>query len=244
MKKVLFYARALPMRAAAVAWRLFRLHLGLSMAIGWSKLVSLYTATEAAKLTAVGRYFPEYWLNRFAQPVPRPWAVAAAAFTILLLLTTGQAPAQNPPEPLTWLQLQRLAQPWHGTLTYLDYRSQQPVTLPTKLVGRASAAGQLTLDFIYQEPSGRQVTGADQVELSADGRTLTWDAVVLRINQNAVSPNQDWLLVLEGEGQDDGKACLVRKTVLLCAGQLSVNKEVRYARVPTFVTRNTYFFSK
>ncbi|WP_157807309.1 DoxX family protein [Hymenobacter chitinivorans] len=339
MKKVLFGAAALPTRAADVAWLLFRLHLGLSIALGagWSKLVGLYTATEAAKLTGTagaapdwfvqqvaglgftfpspylwatlavwgefggglllalglltrlnalqlafqffvvaflwyekpepvlgmyyqqllfwafvlaaalggGRYSLDYWLTRPARTTPA-WRPAATVALLAGLFLAAATPvqAQNPPEPVTWPQLQLLAQPWSGTLTYLDYRSQQSVTLPTKLSGRQSGARQLTLAFTYEEPNGQQVSGADTLELSADGQTVTWDGVALRVRQNTVLPDQSRQLVLEGEGQDNGKSCLIRKTLQLMARQVSVKKEISYGPGYAFITRNTYLFSK
>ncbi|SNC65856.1 Uncharacterized membrane protein YphA, DoxX/SURF4 family [Hymenobacter gelipurpurascens] len=87
MKKLLFFAPALPSRLMEAAWLLFRLHLGLSIAIGagWSKLVNLTTTQELAKLTTQGSALgpPDWFVQQvaqlgFTQPSPYFWAALAA----------------------------------------------------------------------------------------------------------------------------------------------------------------------
>lgn len=81
MKKLLFGACPLPSRLADAAWLLFRVHLGLSIAIGagWGKLGSLYTATEASRLTAATPAPPDWFVSQvaglgFTFPSPYVWA--------------------------------------------------------------------------------------------------------------------------------------------------------------------------
>lgn len=81
MKKLLFVANALPTRLADVVLLLFRLHVGLSIAIGagWGKLGSMYTATEASKLVGATPAPPDWFVQQvaglgFTQPSPYVWA--------------------------------------------------------------------------------------------------------------------------------------------------------------------------
>ncbi|GAB2780366.1 putative membrane protein YphA (DoxX/SURF4 family) [Hymenobacter luteus] len=84
MKKLLFGAAPLSSRAADVTWLLFRLHLGLSIAIGagWSKLVNLTTATEAEKMVGGAGSPPDWFVQQvadlgFTLPSAYFWAVLA-----------------------------------------------------------------------------------------------------------------------------------------------------------------------
>ncbi|HEX8428713.1 DoxX family protein [Hymenobacter sp.] len=87
MKKLLFVARPHSSRLADGAWLLFRLHLGLSIAVGagWAKLVNLTTAQETSKL-AVGAAPlgpPDWFVQQvanlgFSYPSPYLWAWLAA----------------------------------------------------------------------------------------------------------------------------------------------------------------------
>lgn len=79
----LFAAAPLPSRLADLAWLLFRLHVGLSIALGagWSKLMQLYTSTEAAKLAGGAATLgpPDWFVQQVANlgftfPSPYMWA--------------------------------------------------------------------------------------------------------------------------------------------------------------------------
>ncbi|SMC00502.1 DoxX family protein [Hymenobacter roseosalivarius DSM 11622] len=83
MKNLLFSATPLSSRLADVTWLLLRLHIGLSIAIGagWSKLVNMTTATEAAKLAGDSATLgpPDWFVQQvanlgFTYPSPYTWA--------------------------------------------------------------------------------------------------------------------------------------------------------------------------
>ena len=343
MKKLLFFARPFSSRLSDVAWLLFRLHLGLSIAIGagWSKLINLTTASEVSKLLAGPAALgpPDWFVQQVAQlgfvyPSPYMWAWLAAwgefaggllvavglftrwsglqlalqflviaflwyespepilgmyyqqllfwafvlvavvgggrysldyllsrpqpirsqsnasslkpAFLVpLLLLGNGDVCAQSVTPRLTMQELAGLAQQWErGSLTYLDYGSQKTVTLPTYLNGMRPRSNELVLDFVYQEPEGKQVKGYDKLILDSTGTKLEWDGVSMVLVEKTPLPNQTLRLKFEGAGQDDQRACLIRRTLLLGPQQISVVKEVKYTGSSTFLVRNTYRFQR
>ncbi|UOG76674.1 DoxX family protein [Hymenobacter tibetensis] len=346
MKKLLFNAHPFSSRFADITWLLFRLHLGLSIAVGagWSKLVHLTTTHEAAKL-AVGTapLAPPDWFVQqvanlgFTYPSPYSWAWLAAwgecvggllvavglltrwnglqlafqfliiaflwykepellvgmyyqqllfwAFaltaavgggrysldywmlqkrgsllpdtrlvstvqarmaTVLLLLVAGSVAAHSlaAPATVTMQELKAIAQQWNGSLTYLDYKSQRAVTLVTVLNGMQSAPQELVLNFVYQEPNGKQVKGYDKVQLSTDGTQLVWDGVPLQVSNKTRLPDKTLQLVLEGRGEDNQKSCLIKRTLSLNDHQFSVVKEVKCDNAPGFITRNKYQFQR
>ncbi|QNH60888.1 DoxX family protein [Hymenobacter sediminicola] len=344
MKKWLFFARPFSSRFADVAWLLFRLHLGLSIAVGagWSKLVNLTTASEVSKLlTGAAALGPPDWFVQqvaqlgFVYPSPYVWAWLAAwgefaggllvavglltrwsglqlalqfliiaflwydspepllgmyyqqllfwAFVLvamvgggrysldyflirpqhshsqgdagtlkpalllllLLLLGNGDVCAQSATPRLTMQELARLAQQWErGSLTYLDYSSRKSVTLPTYLNGMRPRSNELVLDFVYQEPEGKQVEGYDKLILDDTGTKLEWDGVPMVLVEKTPLPNQTLRLKFEGIGQDDQRDCLIRRTLLLGPQQILVVKEVKYVGSSTFLVRNTYRFQR
>ncbi|OON65809.1 DoxX family protein [Hymenobacter sp. CRA2] len=133
---------------------------------------------------------------------------------------------------------------WRGTLTYLDYRTQRPVTLVTQLNGMLAQAQELVLDYQYQEPEGGVVKGFDRLRLLPDGTGLEWDGLLMRLQQREQLPNGTLRLVLEGEGQDDNRAAVIRRTVLIAERQCSIRKEVRFAEAADFLQRNEYRFTR
>ncbi|TGE15400.1 DoxX family protein [Hymenobacter elongatus] len=336
MKKVLFGSYALPSRPADVALLLFRLHVGLSIAIGagWGKLsslagaggppewfvqqvsglgftqpspyvwawlacwgefagglliaVGLLTRLSALQLAfqffvisflwyekpefltgmyyqqllfwafallsvvGSGRYSLDYWLARKGHhqaSEPQPAGVTKPALAMLALgltLTASPAKAQTPQEPatVTMRELADVAQQWQGSLTYRNYSDQKLVTLPTVLNGMQSSPQELVLDFIYQEPEGGQVKGYDKVQFSADGTRVVWDGVAMQVRSKTQLPDQTLQFVLEGQGRDDDKSCLLRRTVLCNPHLFSVVKEVKYDGSSAFIIRNTYRFQQ
>ncbi|RYU82458.1 DoxX family protein [Hymenobacter persicinus] len=187
-----------------------------------------------------GRYSLDHWLSQKRLPrVPR----VALAGALLLALLTAPVAAQAP-ATVAMRELAGLARPWQGSLTYLDYQTKRPVTLPTVLNGMQSAPRELVLDFIYQEPEGGQVKGYDKLQLSADGRRIIWDGTPMQVISRQREADRTLVLVLEGPGQDDNRACLIRRTLRLGTRQLSVVKEVKYADSAAFLTRNTYRFTQ
>lgn len=344
MKKLLFVAPPFPSRLTDSVWLLFRLHLGLSIAIGagWAKLVDLTTAQETAKLTTStaplgppdwfvqqvanlgftyptpylwvwlvawgefagglliavglltrwsgvqlafqfliiaflwygepepfigmyyqqllfwafvlvavvggGRYSLDYWLMQKFSTSPmllRTATVKAQVATALLVLVSGSvAQASEAPAKVSMQELRAITQKWSGSLTYLDYTTKKPVTLVTTLNGMQVASQELLLNFVYREPNGSQVKGADKVLLSADGSCLTWDGVPLQISSKIHLPNETLQLGLEGRGLDDKKSCLIKRTLLLNTYQFSVLKEVKYDSTTVFMIRNKYKFQR
>ncbi|MCB2407795.1 DoxX family protein [Hymenobacter lucidus] len=205
----------------------------------------LFWAFVLVAVVGPGRYSFDYWLMHAAprRPLSGVPQVAALASLALLLLASAPAVAQAGPNTVTMPELELLARPWpQGTLTYLDYRSNHLVTLPTRLIGQQTAPQELTLSFTYQEPNGQQVQGADQVLVAADGATVTWDQLPMQVTSKTMLPDHTLQLVLEGLGQDNDKPCLIRRTVLLNEAQVSVRKEVKYDGAAVFIIRNSYQF--
>ena len=339
MKKLLFGAPALPTRLADAALLLFRLHLGLSIAIGagWGKLGSLYTATEASKLagatpappdwfvqqvaglgftfpspyvwawlacwgelvgglllalglltrlsaaqlafqffvvaflwydspepilgmyyqqllfwgfallaaTGPGRYSLDYWLTH-RRPAVVPAAAGRLAGTAsLVLLISVAAQAQEQAPRLRLSELRGLTQQWEqGSLTYRDYRTSNEVMLRTSLTVLQASPDRIVLNFLYTEPNGQQVKGADTLQVGADGRRVVWDGLPMQLASKTRLPDGSLRLVLNGSGTDDNRSCRIRRTVLLGPRLLSVVKEVRPDDAPAFFVRNTYAFRR
>ena len=159
----------------------------------------------------------------------------------------SNAHAQRPPAPVvvTVADLQTLLQPnWQGTLTYRDYQNQQLVTLATQLSAVKSTPQELTLNYVYQEPSGATVKGTDHLRLQADGTEIEWDGLLMQVQRKQQLPRHTLQLVLVGEGQDDNRPASIRRTVLLGARHYSVRKQVRFPGDTTWLLRNEYQFRR
>ncbi len=136
------------------------------------------------------------------------------------------------------------ANDWKGTLTYLDYGTQQTVTLNTALRGQMNRADCLILKFDYQEPNKTHVFGTDTLIVAPNGTHLRWDGTDFTVQAKQWFPDHLLRLVLEGPGQDNNHPVTIRKTVLLGTRQFAMRKQVRLEGDTAFVQRNAYKFTR
>ncbi len=77
--------------------------------------------------------------------------------------------------------LQRLTgAQWKGTLTYLDYRSNKKVSIPSHLTVTRSVKGKFSWVFDYQYPDEPKANSRDIVRISKDGRVIDGENVIER----------------------------------------------------------------
>ncbi|MDB5268471.1 MAG: DoxX family protein [Hymenobacter sp.] len=137
-----------------------------------------------------------------------------------------------------------LAPNWRGTLTYLDYSSHKSVVLNTSLQALKSGSDRFILRFDYEEPNHTHVFGTDTLTVASGGTTLRWDGTDFAVKAKQWLPGQTLRMVLEGAGQDDNHAVIIRKTLLLNAQQFAVRKQVRLPADTALVQRNFYQFAR
>ncbi|GAB3824254.1 DoxX family protein [Hymenobacter jeollabukensis] len=197
-----------------------------------------------------GRFSLDYLLSR-PRRTPAVRGLGAPALAVIglwLICATAPVQAQAPPADTPAVRLADfrplLRYDWQGTLTYLDYQSQRPVTLVTRLNGMQAGAGELVLDYQYQEPEGGLVKGFERLRLRPDGHGLVWDELPMRLHQRTARPDSTLQLVLVGEGRDDNRPATIRRTVLIGARRCRIRKEVRFAGQTDFLQRNEYQFTR
>lgn len=158
------------------------------------------------------------------------------------------------PLVLVGLSLTTLAQPvvkagvfrktegdWKGTLTYLDYTSGKPFTMPVKLnisrTGKPEPIWLLTVEF----PDEPRANGKDSFQISHDGRYFKGAPVA-----SVEKKNGAYYIVttLEGrDGNEDRKAWF-RFTYEISRRRLIWRKEVRFEEEDDFFQRNEYRFTR
>ncbi|OLY94027.1 Uncharacterized membrane protein YphA, DoxX/SURF4 family [Cnuella takakiae] len=174
-----------------------------------------------------GWYALDHWLLGRSERLVQ-LAMPAAASVLLLLGSLG-VQAQSRAETKEANLFDRYAGQWTGTLTYLDYRTEQQVSIPMTLqvkplLGKSGAAlmavrfpGEAGHDFtdtlVYSGPE----------QSSADGK-LVWQK--------------------ETAGLDNEKQATLRVSYAFGAAEIRSKNEVRYPERSTFFTRNEYVLHK
>lgn len=153
---------------------------------------------------------------------------------VLTLATLGTPKvSEKDLRPLTGAQ-------WAGTLTYLDYRSNKKVSIPSNLTVTQSTEDKRAYVFEYKYPDEPKADGKEAVTIGRDGRTINDEAVVERakLSGNVLR------IVTEKKGQDNNRDATFRHTYLLGAKSFSIKKEVRYEGEAQFFERNQFSWTR
>ena len=129
---------------------------------------------------------------------------------------------------------------WSGTLTYLDYRSNKKVSIPTNLIVRPNGEDKWSWVFEYRYPDEPKANSEEIVTLSKDGKTINGEVVLERISL----PDRTVRFVTEKKGEDNNSPAVIRFTYSLSAKTFSIKKEVRYEDENQFFERNEYFWKR
>lgn len=158
----------------------------------------------------------------------------AAVFLITWSLV---APVFSSQPKINQKDLQRITgAQWKGTLSYLDYRSNKKVSIPSNLTVTRSAADKLSWIFEYQYPDEPKANSTDTVTISKDGRVIDGETVIERTSLTGGTIR----IVTEKKGTDNDKSALFHYTYLISAHSFSIKKEVRYDGATEFIERNQF----
>ena len=163
-------------------------------------------------------------------------------FVLALLIAShvvGFASAKEPRITRDDLRVLTGAQ-WSGTLTYLDYRSNKKVSIPTNLTVRPNGEDKWAWVFEYKYPDEPKANSEEIVRISRNGKTLNGEVVLERTRL----PDSTVRIVTEKKGQDNNRAASIRFTYSLNAKSFSIKKEIRYEHENQFFERNEYRWNR
>lgn len=162
-------------------------------------------------------------------------------FSVLLIVAQLFAPAAASAPKVTGKDLRTLAgAQWTGTLTYLDYRSNKKVSIPSNLTVTRSAEDNRSWVFDYKYPDEPKADGKETVTVSRDGRAINDEAVTERTKLAGGTLR----IVTEKKGRDNDRNAVFRHTYLLNAKSFSIKKDVRYEGAGEFFERNQYSWTR
>ena len=129
---------------------------------------------------------------------------------------------------------------WSGTLTYLDYRSNKKVSIPSDLIVRPNGEDKWSWVFEYRYPDEPKANDEEIVRLSEDGKTINGEVVLERTSL----PDSKVRFVTEKKAEDNNRRAVMRFTYSLSAKSFSIKKEVRYEDENQFFERNEYSWKR
>jgi molybdopterin/thiamine biosynthesis adenylyltransferase len=126
---------------------------------------------------------------------------------------------------------------WTGTLTYLDYTSGKPYTMPASMNISVDKSNTQQLVFSIEYPNEPKANGNDTLVISADGTLLDGASVVSKKKVKEVLQ-----IITEKEGVDgnENKKALLRHVYTIGKKEFSNRKEVKFQGEEKWVMRNEY----
>ena len=130
---------------------------------------------------------------------------------------------------------------WEGSLTYMDYSSGKPYTMPANLkVEEGKNRYELVLNNIY--PNEPKANSKGKLKMSKDGSKIDGKPVVSR----SMDDNYVVQLIVEYEGKDgnDNKKAIIRLTYTLGDKEFINRKEVRFLDSDEWILRNEFKYQR
>ncbi len=127
---------------------------------------------------------------------------------------------------------------WNGSLTYLDYRSGKPYTMPANVTIRKDKKSDHRLILSFEYPDEPKANGNDTLEISKDG--LQIDGAMITSKEK--SADGDLQVITEKSGMDgnDNRKAVIKHIYIIGTKTFISRKEVKFDGEEKFIMRNEY----
>ena len=128
---------------------------------------------------------------------------------------------------------------WTGSLTYIDYSSNEPYTMPADVtVKQGQTKNKLSLNFKY--PNEPNANSQGQISISKKGDKINKEIIVSKRELS----NEQLEIITEYNGKDNKKKALIRNKYILGSKQFVIRKEVKFENSNEWIMRNEYSFER
>jgi hypothetical protein len=140
---------------------------------------------------------------------------------------------------VTSKDLKSLTGCWQGSLTYLDYGTGKPFSMPANIMVKDfKKSNMIICSFMY--PEEPKANSMDTIFISKDGRSLNNEPIktMRRLGKDSI----EIVTAFTGIDGNDNKAAVIHHTYLLGKNTYSIKKEVQFAGQSQWIMRNQYRF--
>ena len=128
---------------------------------------------------------------------------------------------------------------WKGTLTYIDYGTNRPFTMPANL-SVVPGKNEYQVKLLITYPKEPNANSKDKIGISKDG---------LFVNKNRVASRQELdnekvIITTEYSGKDNRKNALIRNVYIFGSKRFVIRKEVKLKASADWLIRNEYNFTR
>lgn len=128
---------------------------------------------------------------------------------------------------------------WEGSITYLDYQSQEPYNMPAILIiEKGKNQNSLVLNNLY--PNEPKANNSEKIRVTKNGKKLNKHTIT---NREELETGRIQIQT-EHKGKDDNKKALIRYTYEFGADNLIIRKDVLTEISIDWIERSRYTYSK
>ena len=139
------------------------------------------------------------------------------------------------------ITVKQLLGDWKGRLTYLDYQSNKPYTMPADLIVTQLPNGyQLVFSNIY--PNEPKANNHDTLTLRDGGKMIDNEVVMSKERL----PNGDIEIITEYEGVDgnENTPSTIRRTYTVGKSSFMLRKDIRFKGQAKWINRHEYSYTR
>ena len=127
---------------------------------------------------------------------------------------------------------------WKGTLTYLDYSSGKPYTMPANIIIRKDKKNDHRLILSFEYPNEPKANGNDTLVVSNDG--LQIDGAMITSKEKSAKGDLQVITEKPGIDGNDNRKAVIKHVYTIGTKTFISRKEVRFDGEETFIMRNEY----
>jgi len=160
-------------------------------------------------------------------------------FSITLLIATicnAQSNYKTIPK-----DFEKLSGSWRGSLTYLDYSSGKPYTMPADIeIKRINKTNKFVFLNIY--PKEASANSIDTITISTEGEYI--DKELVKSRQKLANGLIEIITEELGEDGNDNKGATIRHTYTLSKTSFNKRKDVQLVGETKWIKRHEYSYTK
>lgn len=138
-------------------------------------------------------------------------------------------------------EFERLAGSWQGTLTYLDYSSGKPYTMPADLdIKRIKKTNQFRFSNMY--PNEKSANSIDTITISNDGKYI--DKELVKSSRKLANGDREIITEEKGKDGNDNKAATIRHTYTFGAATYKNRKDVQFEGESEWINSLEYSYNR
>lgn len=130
---------------------------------------------------------------------------------------------------------------WRGSLTYLDYTSGKPYTMPAN-VDISTVPKSRNYIFAMSYPDEPNANGSELYTISEDGTRLNNEHVTSK--RQLENGSLEITTMVEGQDGNDSKDAIFRFTYVIGQTTFSFQKEVQFVNETEWIKRHEFSFKR